>query len=166
MQHPLWFQKFKWSGAERWSGVSENRWSGAELERSAPLPPLRSLRSAPSAPLPPLRSLRSATLKSRSTAPRILNPGHSYAMKDNYVFLTEIYNRPPSTYQEMTDNNFYSDYGDGVFGLTFQNTLVWISETTDIKIFSDDNKNGQLFSLCFNNFISWPGKIWKPPLDS
>ena len=42
MQNPLCFQKFKWSGAERWSGVSKNRWSGAELERSAPLPPLRS----------------------------------------------------------------------------------------------------------------------------
>ena len=42
VQNPLCVQKFTWSGAERWSGVSKNRWSGAELERSAPLPPLRS----------------------------------------------------------------------------------------------------------------------------
>ena len=42
IQHSLCFEKFKWSGAERWSGVSKKRWSGAELERSAPLPPLRS----------------------------------------------------------------------------------------------------------------------------
>jgi hypothetical protein len=36
MQHPLCFQNFKWSGAERWSGVSKNRWSGVGAVRSAP----------------------------------------------------------------------------------------------------------------------------------
>ena len=46
---PLRVQNFTWSGAERWSGDWKNRWSGAEFERSAPL-------------------------KTRSTAPRILNP--------------------------------------------------------------------------------------------
>ena len=42
---------------------------------------------------------------------------HSYAFKENKVFLTEIYNRPGCTVNEPGES-------DGVFGLTFNDQLV------------------------------------------
>ena len=45
---------------------------------------------------------------------------HSYAIKENNVFLTEIYNRPESTINSLLKNN-------GVFGLTFNNKLVCLN---------------------------------------
>ena len=49
---------------------------------------------------------------------------HSYVFKENKVFLTEIYNRPQSTLLGFKDVSSYYEYGNGVFGLTFQNQLV------------------------------------------
>jgi len=46
---------------------------------------------------------------------------HSYAIKENNVFLTEIYNRPESTINPLLKNN-------GVFGLTFNNMLVCVNK--------------------------------------
>ena len=49
---------------------------------------------------------------------------HSYAIDEKNISLMEIYNRPKSTLRELADISSYSKYGDGVFGLTFQNKLV------------------------------------------
>jgi hypothetical protein len=57
---------------------------------------------------------------------------HSYAIEENNIFLTEIYNRPKSTLRELDSMSSYSKYGDGVFGLTFQNKLVCISKSNNI----------------------------------
>ena len=46
---------------------------------------------------------------------------HSYAIKEKNVFLTVIYNRPESTIPNLW-------YFDGVFGFTFENQLVSLSE--------------------------------------
>ncbi|CBY09479.1 unnamed protein product [Oikopleura dioica] len=61
------------------------------------------------------RPLRSEKIR------RILNPGHSYVIKDNRVFLTEIYNRPHSTL-------FIPGDTDRVIGLTLNNQLVCLKK--------------------------------------
>ena len=53
---------------------------------------------------------------------------HSYAIKENKVFLTEIYNRPESTINSLLKNN-------GVFGLTFNNKLVCLYKKKGINLY-------------------------------